>query len=121
MTFEELRTAAIDRALVGDDPEPALALAGVVDAATPDDDGDTSERPVDPLAATLLAIGSLAAERDRSLDERAWVPGTDADPFVLAGAAAAVRSRNLSLDRAADLANCSPATLDAALDDRTEE
>jgi len=123
MSFEAVRTAAIDHALVGDDPEAALALAGVVDAATTGSDGDANETgaDVDPLTVSLLTVGSLAAERDPSLDERAWAPGTDADPFVVAGAAVAVRLRNVSLDRAADLANCSPAALDAALDDRRTE
>jgi hypothetical protein len=114
MTIEEVRAAAIDRAMVGEDPEPALALAGAVDAAGPD-------AVDDPFAAAMLAIRSLAVDADRSLDSGAWAPGTDPGPFVLAGAAIAVQSRGLSLDRAADLANCSPATLDAALDDRTEE
>jgi len=118
MSFEAVRTAAIDHALVGDDPEAALALAGVVDAATTDsEDTDGTVGGVDPLAVTLLAVGSLAVEHSPSLDERAWTPGTDTDPFVVAGAAVAVRRRNLSLDQAADLANCSPAALDAALDD----
>jgi hypothetical protein len=115
MSFEEVRAAAIDRALIGDDPEPALALAGVVDAV----DDDTAD--ADPLAAALLTVGALATEHDRPLDERAWTPGGDADPFVVAGAAVAVRSRGLSLDRAAELADCSRAALDDLIDDRTEE
>lgn len=114
MTIEEVRAAAIDRAMVGEDPEPALALAGVVDAAGPDAvDG--------PFAAAMLAVRSLAVDADRSLDCGAWAPGADPDPFVLAGAAIAVQSRDLSLDRAADLANCSPATLDAVVERRKKE
>ncbi|MFC7254809.1 hypothetical protein [Haloplanus litoreus] len=86
MTLEEVRAAAIDRALVGEDPEPALALAGVVDAAGPDATDN-------PFAAAMLAVRSLAGDSERSLDAEAWAPGTDPDPFVLAGAAIAVRSR----------------------------
>jgi hypothetical protein len=114
MTLDAVRAAAIDRALIDDDPEPALALAGMVDAAGPD--------AVDnPFAAAMLAVRSLAVDADRSLDGGAWAPGTDPDPFVLAGAAIAVQSRGLSLDRAADLANCSPAALDAVVERRKKE
>ena len=113
MTLDAVRAAAIDRALLDDDPEPALALAGMVDAADPGAlDG--------PVAAAMLAVHSLV-DADRSLDGDAWAPGVDPDPFVVAGAAAAVRSRDLPLDRAADLANCSTATLGAVLDGRKEE
>ncbi|WP_251342505.1 hypothetical protein [Haloplanus halophilus] len=117
MSLDDVRAAAIDRALVGDDPETALALAGVVDVA-----GTAGAESVDEsFAATLLAVRALATGPDRALDEDAWEPGTDPEPFVVAGAAAAVRSRDLPLDRAADLANCSATTLDAALDRRKKE
>ncbi|WP_251328072.1 hypothetical protein [Haloplanus pelagicus] len=129
MTLDCVRAAAIDRALVGDDPETALALAGAVDAVGTETVGD-------PIAATMLAVGSAVAaigrsappatdrsgvpEGDRSLDELAWIPGRDTDPFVLAGAAVAVESRDLAVDRAADLAGCSRATLGAVVERREE-
>jgi hypothetical protein len=111
--LDDVREAAIDRALVGDDPETALALAGVVDGAvrTPTDD-----RPApDPHTAVAVAMLTVATTDRRSLDDRAWRPGVDPDPRVVAGAAAAVRTRDVAVDRAAALANCAPATLEAAV------
>jgi hypothetical protein len=119
--LDDVREAAIDRALVGDDPEPALALAGVVDGAVRP---ATDDRPrTDPLdephvavAVAMLTVGPIAATDRRSLDERAWCPGTEPDPRVVAGAAVAVRTRNLAVDRAAALADCKPATLEVVVD-----
>jgi hypothetical protein len=112
--FDDVREAAIDRALVRDDPEPALALAGVVDGAirSPEDD---RLRP-DPQAAVAAAMLTVAATDRESLDDRAWHPGTDPDPRVVAGAAVAVRTRNVAVERAAALADCTPATLEAVVE-----
>ncbi|AXG05026.1 hypothetical protein DU500_00485 [Haloplanus rubicundus] len=116
--LDDVREAAIDRALVGDDPEPALALAGVVDGAirNPGDDRPPADPPDDPHAAVAVAMLTVAAADRRSLDDRAWRPGADPDPRVVAGAAVAVRMRNLAVDRAAALADCTPATLEAVVD-----
>jgi hypothetical protein len=122
VTLDDVRAATIDRALVDDDPEPALALAGVVDSVvrrTTDNSavrhtaGDRS-RSDDPLVAAMLAMGTVAD--DRSLDDRAWRPGARVDPLVVAGAAAAVRRRTIAVDRAADLAGCTRPRLEAAVD-----
>jgi hypothetical protein len=133
MTLATVRAAAIDRALVGDDPESALALAGVVDGVVrgtvdrtavdgvgggrvADTDVDTAT-DTDPFTAAMLAVGCLGhVSADRTLDERAWRPGRDADAFVVAGAAVAVRERGVAVDRAAALAGCAPATLDAVVE-----
>ena len=117
MTLDEVRAAAIDRALVGDDPESALALAGAVDDAARRD-ANGGPRTATPLAAAMLTVTCLSAESGRPLDERAWQPGRTTDSLVVAGAAAAVRTRNVAVDRAAELADCAPATLDAAVDRR---
>ncbi|MFB6194685.1 MAG: hypothetical protein ABEI80_00810 [Haloplanus sp.] len=114
MTLDDVRAAAIDRALVGDDPETALALAGAADTAA-------SDGADHPLAAVMLAVGCLAVDRRRPLDGRAWRPGDDPDPLTLVGAALAVDSRDVSLDRAAELADCAPATLDAVVERRCRE
>jgi hypothetical protein len=140
VTLEDVRAAAIDRAIVDDDPEPALALAGIVDGVehsstrnrtqsgdsvmqgttgnrtqSGDDTirelADDRFRGVDPLVATMLAMGAVAT--DRSLDDGAWRPGTDPDPLVVAGAAAAVRTRTIAIDRAAELAGCASSRLEA--------
>jgi hypothetical protein len=112
--LDDVREAAIDRALVGDDPEAALALAGVVDGAvrTPADD----RPPTEPHAAVAVAMLTVAATDRRSLDDRAWRPGADPDPRVVAGAAVAVRTRAVTVGRAAALANCTPATLKAVVE-----
>lgn len=123
MTLTDVRAAAVDRALVGDDPTAALALAGVVDSVarhgTGDGGGDPDDAtPGDPFTAAMLAIGCVGAATSpptRALDERAWHPGHDADGFVVAGAAVAVRERGVTIERAADLADCTPATLDAVV------
>lgn len=107
MTLAEVRAAALDRAMVGDDPTAALALAGVVDAVA---DGTVD----DPLTAAMLAVGCVGRD-DGPLDADAWRPGSRADRAVVAGAAVAVRRRDLSVERAADLADCSPGTLGAVL------
>jgi hypothetical protein len=119
----DVRAAAIDRALVGDDPESALALAGAVDGGirTTTKDGTQSDdreeaRSATPLTAAMIAIGSLAADDDARLDDRAWRPGPRADPLVVAGAAVAVRRRDVGIDRAAALADCAPATLEVVVD-----
>jgi hypothetical protein len=117
MTLDEVRAAAIDRALVGDDPESALALAGAVDDAARRD-ANGGPRTATPLAAAMLTVTCLSAESGRPLDDRAWQPGRATDSLVVAGAAAAVRTRNVAVDRAAELADCAPATLDAAVDRR---
>lgn|GEM_PF-4631778 len=121
MTLDDVRAAAIDRALVGDDPESALALAGAVDRTgldsrnRPSLPGDHSTTA--PFTAAMLAIAVAATTTDRRpLDDRAWQPGTSADPLVLAGAAVAVRTRNVAVDRMAELADCTPATLEAAVE-----
>ncbi|MFB6102260.1 MAG: hypothetical protein ABEJ73_06800 [Haloplanus sp.] len=119
MTLADVRAAAVDRALVGDDPATALAFAGAVDRVTrhaPKDRPPAGAAVGDPFAAAMLAVGCVAAERDRPLDDRAWAPGTEVDPLVVAGAAVAVRSRDISVERAADLANCAPATLGAVVE-----
>jgi len=117
MTLAALRASALDRSLVGDDPEAALALAGVVDEAMRRTDGDPS---ASPFAAAMLAIGCVGAVNapptTPTLDDRAWRPGHDADPFVVTGAAVAVRKRGITVERAADLAGCSPARIGAAID-----
>jgi hypothetical protein len=59
---------------------------------------------------------TVAAADRRSLDDRAWHPGTDPDPRVVAGAAVAVRTRNVAVERAAALADCTPATLEAVVE-----
>ncbi len=100
-----MRAAAIDRALGGDDPEPALAIAGAADIAA---DGGRA----DPFTAAMLAVTVAAIDDDRPFDERAWTPGTSAAPLAVAGAAAAVRLRDISLDRAAALADCAPAAVE---------
>ena len=109
MTLAGIRAAALDRALVGDDPTAALALAGVVDAAA---DGAVDN----PLAAAMLAVRCVGTDVGDSLDEGAWRPGEHTDEAVLAGAAVAVRRRNVSLDRAATLADCSPTTLETVVE-----
>ncbi|MFB6256149.1 MAG: hypothetical protein ABEH58_05380 [Haloplanus sp.] len=114
MTLDEVRAAAIDRALVGDDPESALALAGAVDGVARCDTSDVP-RPATPLAAAMLTVACLSAETGRPLDDGAWRPGRTADPLVVAGAVATVRTRNVAVDRAAELADCAPATLNAAV------
>ncbi|WP_049937325.1 hypothetical protein [Haloplanus natans] len=114
MTLDEIRAAAIDRALVGDDPGPALALAGAVDGVARRD-ASSGPRTATPLAAAMLTVTYLSAERGRPLDDRAWHPGRVTDPLVVAGAAAAVRTRNVAVDRAAELADCATTTLDAAV------
>lgn len=108
MTLADLRAAAIDRALVGDDPQAALALAGAADIA------DATRLATGPVAAAMLAVAVTAADTDPPLDERAWRPGSDADSLALVGAAAAVRTRDVSLDRAAALADCTPAAIEKA-------
>jgi hypothetical protein len=120
VTLAAVRAAAVDHALVGDRPERALALAGAADGAARRAAGDGSG--VDgPLAAVLLAVGATTIERDDALDEGAWEPGADPDPLVLAGAAVAVRSRDVGVERAAELANCTPATLRAVVESRHRE
>ena len=119
--LDDVREAAIDCALVGDDPEAALALAGVVDGAVrpPANDRPRTDPPDDPHAAVavaMLTVGTIDATDRRPLDDRAWHPGPDPDPRVVAGAAVAVRTRNLAVDRAAALADCTPATLEAAVE-----
>lgn len=121
--LDEVRAAAIDRALVGDDPESALALAGAVDGvvrSTTDSrtqsDIPAEPRSTDPLTAAMIAVGCLAAADSHSLDARAWRPGPRADPLVVTGAAVAVRTRDVDMDRAATLADCAPATLEAIVD-----
>jgi hypothetical protein len=132
MTLATVRAAAIDRALVGDDPESALALAGVVDgvARGTDDRGgvDGIGRPLtadaDPFTAAMLVVGCIGttgAPSDPALDERTWQPGHDADPFVVAGAAVAVRERGVAVDRAATLADCTPAALEAVVERQRRE
>ncbi|WP_338739763.1 hypothetical protein [Haloplanus salilacus] len=107
MTLADVRAAALDSALIGDDPTTALALAGVVDAAEGTDD---------PLAVAMLAMRCVGRDAGESLDDGAWRPGDDVDDAVLAGAAVAVRRRNVSLDRAATLAGCAPTTLEAVVE-----
>jgi hypothetical protein len=116
--LDDVREAAIDRALVGDDPEMALALAGIVDGAvrTPEDGRPRTDPPDDSHAAVAAAVLTVAAADRRSLDDRAWHPGTDPDPRVVVGAAVAVRTRNVAVDRAAALAECTPATLEAVVE-----
>jgi hypothetical protein len=115
VTLADVRAAALDRALVGGDPKTALALAGVVDAA--DADGAVD----DPLAAALLALGCVGRDGGEPLAEGAWRPGDRTDGAVLAGAAVAVRRRDVSLDRAATLADCSPSTLAAVVERKREK
>lgn len=110
MTFADVRAAALDRALVGDDPTTALALAGVADAADTDGGADS------PLAAAMLAVGCVGRDRNAPLDDGAWQPTDRTDGAVLAGAAVAVRRRNVSLDHAAALADCSPSTLESVVE-----
>jgi len=124
VTLEDVRAAAIDRALAGDDAASALALAGVVGVAR----RATNEQSVarrarssrqqadGPLTAAMLAVCAVTAADGQSLDDRAWRPGTEADPFVVAGAAAAVRTRNVAVDHAADLADCAPAALETVVE-----
>lgn len=132
MTLATVRAAAIDRALVGDDPESALALAGAVDGVVQarDDSADGADRSdagdatADPFTAAMLAVGCIGAvgsPADRALNDRAWRPGRDADPLVVAGAAAAVRERGIAVARAAALAGCTPATLEAVVERRRRE
>jgi hypothetical protein len=127
MTLATVRDAAIDRALVGDDPETALVLVGAVDVvmrhATDDRTGRAAPDDADlavPFTAAMLAIrcvgGGSASPPTRRLDDRAWRPGADAGPFVVTGAAVAVRERGVAVERAASLAGCTTATLHAAID-----
>jgi hypothetical protein len=109
VTLADVRAAALDSALVGNDPAAALALAGVADAAAA---GEVD----DPLAAAMLAVRCVGRDVGGSLDEAAWRPTDHTDDTVLAGAAVAVRRRGVSLDRAAALADCSPAELEAVVD-----
>jgi hypothetical protein len=116
VTLDDVRTAAIDRALVGSDPVPALALAGVADRV---DRRSTDDRisAGDPVVASLLAVGAVVAAGEPSLDGRAWRPGaTDVDPLVVAGAAAAVRRRGVAVVEAADLAGCTTAAIEAMIE-----
>lgn len=106
----DVRAAALDSALVGDDPAAALALAGVADAA------DAAGEVDDPLVAAMLAVRCVGRDTGGSLDDTAWRPTDHTDDAVLAGAAVAVRRRGVSLDRAAALADCSPAELEAVVD-----
>jgi hypothetical protein len=108
VTLADVRAAALDSALVGNDPAAALALAGVADAAAGEVD--------DPLAAAMLAVRCVGRDVGGSLDEAAWRPTDHTDDAVLAGAAVAVRRRGVSLDRAAALADCSSAELEAVVD-----
>ncbi|AZH26763.1 hypothetical protein [Haloplanus aerogenes] len=130
MTLAAVRAAALDRALVGDDPESALALAGVVDSvmlriteksAMP----GAADETADPFTAAMLAVGCVGAASGSAatdtLDDRAWRPGHDADPAAIAGAAVAVRERGVAVDRAATLAGCAPATLDAVVEKQRRE
>ena len=112
--LDDVREAAIDRALVRDDPGPALALAGVADGAVRTAEGDRQSAA--PQAAVAVAMLTVAATDRGSLDDRAWRPGADPDPRVVAGAAVAVRTRNVAVERAAALADCAPATLEAVVD-----
>jgi len=105
VTGTDVRAAAIDRALVADDPRPALALAGAI-----------GTQSTTPLATALLAITCVGAETDRRLDEDAWRPGSDTTPLVVAGATIAVRTRDVSVEHAAELAGCAPATLRTAVE-----
>jgi hypothetical protein len=131
MTFATVQDAALDRALVGDDPETALVLVGAVDEVMRHATGDRARgaapehRPDDDLAigpftVAMLAIrcvgGVSASPPSRTLDDRAWRPGDDTDPFVVAGAAVAVRERDVAVERAASLAGCTPAAVDDAVD-----
>jgi hypothetical protein len=116
MTLADVRAAAIDRALVGDDPETALALVGAVDSVVPKTTGGRTRSGNDTLVAAMLTVGCLAADDASRLDDRAWRPGTPTEPLVVAGAAAAVRIRNVDVDRAADLADCSITTLEAVVE-----
>lgn len=110
MTFADIRAAALDRALAGDDPATALALAGVADAADTDSGVDS------PLMAAMLAVGCVGRDRNPPLDGGAWRPTGRTDDAVLAGAAVAVRRRDVSLDHAAALAGCSPSTLESVVE-----
>lgn len=128
MTLTAVREAAIDRALVCDDPETALALVGAVDEvmrhATSDRTPDDADLAVPFTAATLAvrcAGGKSASQPIRALDDRAWRPGADTDPFVVAGAAVAVRERGVAVERAASLAGCTTATLGAVVDRQHRE
>ena len=112
--LDDVREAAIDRALVGNDPKTALALPGLADGAARDHTNNNS--PDDAVVAVVLTVGAVAAADRRSLDDRAWRPGTDPDPHVVAGAAVAVRMRNIAVERAAALADCTPATLEATVE-----
>jgi len=138
MTLVTVRDAALDRALVGDDPESALILAGVADRAvrsTTDgegrrrsasrptarrhaDDPSPTAEPSDPFAVAMLAVAgtALIGERHRALDDGAWQPGHDADPCVVAGAAVAVRERDVAVERAAELAGCASASLETVVE-----
>jgi len=127
VTLAAVRSAAIDRALVDDDPESALALAGVVDSVLPSvtDESLATDEAADPFVAAMLTIGCVGAVDDapaaRALDDRAWRPGRDTHPVVVAGAAVAVRERGVAVDRAAELAGCTPATLDAVVEQQRRE
>jgi len=112
----DVRGAAIDRALVGDDPESALALAGAVDSVLPSATGNRTRSRDDPLVAAMLTVSCLAADDAARLDDRAWRPGTPTDPLVVAGAAVAVRMRDVEIERAAALADCTLAVLEATVD-----
>jgi hypothetical protein len=114
--LDEVRAAAIDRALVGDDPESALALAGAVDSVVPNATGNRTQSGGDPLVAAMLTVGCLAADDAARLDDSAWRPGTPTDPLVAAGAAVAVRTRDVGVERAAALADCAPAALETVVD-----
>ncbi|WP_435069174.1 hypothetical protein [Haloplanus sp. C73] len=105
MTELPVRAAAIDRALLGDDPRPAFALVGALDGAT-----------AAPLTAAMLAITCVAADRTHTLDERAWHPGDDVEPLVVAGAAVTVRRRDVAVEHVAELAGCAPARLRTAVE-----
>jgi hypothetical protein len=110
VTPADLRSAALDSALVDDGPSPeAFALAGVADAHD-----DVTDGAADPLVASLLAVGCLGSSAD-GLHPSAWTPGTD-DPLVVAGAAVAVRTRDVPVARAAELADCSVLALRTALE-----
>lgn len=103
MTEVPVREAAIDHALLGDDPRPAFALVGALDGAT-----------AAPLTAAMLAITCVVD--DRTLDERAWHPGDDIEPLVVAGAAVAVRRRDVAVEHVAELVGCAPARLRTAVE-----
>jgi hypothetical protein len=99
-----VREAALDRALVADDAETALAVAAAAERLR------TPGAPPDPAGAALcvtLLSRLLAAERPPG---RTRPDGRD--ELVLRGARLAVDERGLSPERAASLANCPPAALD---------